>query len=112
MDQPVGRGVQAERGAEVDGRLEPPAPERLVDDRVTPRDDPQDNLRLVAEQGVAKQAILMAEHADDRAGLALDIAHIRTVDPGVSGPQAIFATGGDAGFGNHRYPVTITLQFT
>ena len=107
MDEPVRGGVHAKGGAEVDGALQSAAPEGLVDDDVTARDDAQDNLRLVAEQGVAQRAILVAEHAHDRAGLALDIAHVRTVDPGVSRPQAIFATGGDAGIGNHRYPITI-----
>ena len=103
VHQPVGGGVEAERGAEREGRFEARAPERGVHRHFASRDHPQDDLRLIAEQRVAERSILGAQHADHGAGggAVLDVADVGAVDPGMTGADAVLATGGDANGGWH-----------
>ena len=108
VHQPIGGGVEAERGAKRQGRFEACTPEHGVHGCFASRDHPQDDLRLIAEQSVAQRSLLGAEHADHGAGggAVLDVANVGAVDPGMTGTNAVLATGGNA---NGRWHGEMTL---
>ena len=91
-----GGGVDLQRVAEPDRRVEPRAPEGVVDRRLIRRncagDHADRDLRLIAEERVAEEAVARPAHLDDRAGLGIDdVGDVGSIDPGMSAADPIFA---------------------
>ena len=104
VDQPIRGGVDRELLAEAQGRIDPFAPERGVNVLVVSGQEPQRDLRFLAEERAAQETLPRPDHVDDFAGFGRDVGDVRAIDPGVALAQTGFAAGRDDDGRDHGVP--------
>ena len=92
VDEPVCRGIDRQRRAETNRRLQTTANERVVGHAVAVREHADGDLRSIAVERLPERPTSGSAHDDDVARAGACLRDIRAIDPRMTAPKAILAS--------------------